>query len=572
MEIHAAWAQDGDSRTVIAENGKDILWSAGEEINLFYGSSYSGKFASTNTAPQAVVSFVGNLTIATGAMEQENESSLYWAVYPYDKDNSCDGQSVTLALAQEQAGKAGSFADKFFPAVASGATPDLSFYNVCGGARFSVVTEGVQKVVFRSNDGSPMAGTVRVDFGDDGKPQILEVSDAKDSVVVNAPESGFVPGENYFAAMLPQSHEQGLTVTLYTATKKATKKATKTIAKSITVRRSTFGTLDNVDEGITDWADYKPEAEGGGTRSGLYLGIIGFNQQLYYMPIERLNAASVARFNTFIDDLSTKKGTLLYYSVGESVRTLSRAVYPENLFNVSLLTFTDGLDQGSAMMIEDYPGDDEYLQILNDKLTTTVVQSIPLTAYSVGLRGSDVSDVTKFRNNLKKLATPESNAFEVSDMSTVNSRFQAIADQLSQTLVSYVYDLSISIPGKPNGTRVRFTLDNVSSATSSNLYIEGVFNLSSRSLTEVTSQGLTLPGGDTVKGEVDGIFVRFPFNGVVVGDGKTNSLSQSNIRQWDYVTSTQKWQINSEFDAENDASVEVTTSKKSAVVLLNLDC
>ena len=248
MEICAAWAEGEASRTVLAENGTDILWAKGEEINLFYGSRFSGKFTSTNTEPQAIVSFVGDLTSVTGYGEQEIESSAYWAVYPYGAENFCDGKSVTLTLSLKQSGKAGSFADKSFPAVASGATSDLAFYNVCGGARFSVVTGGVKKVVFRSNDGSPMAGTVRVDFGSDGKPQILEISDAKDSVVVNAPESGFVPGTNYFAAMLPQTHEQGLTVTLYTASKKAVK----TIDKSITVRRSAFGTLDNMDEGL-DW-------------------------------------------------------------------------------------------------------------------------------------------------------------------------------------------------------------------------------------------------------------------------------------------------------------------------------
>ncbi len=568
MEFTAAWAKDGDSRTLVAENGTNILWSVNERINAFYGTQYAGVFTSTNTEPSALVTFEGRLNILTGSLETENSQRRYWAIYPYNENNTCDGQSVTLSLLQDQTGRAGTFADKLFPAIASGTTPDLAFYNVCGGARFSVVTEGVQKIVFRSNDGSPMAGTVRVDFGGDGKPQILGISDAKDSVVVNAPANGFIPGNNYFAAMLPQTHKQGLTVTLYTATKKATK----TITQSITVRRSAFGTLDNVDNGIIEWEDYATEAEGGGTRSGLYLGIIGFNDQLYQMPIGRLNAATYNHFTAFIDGLTTRKATLLYYSVGESLKALSRARYPENLFNVSLLTFTDGLDQGSSMMIEDYPGDDEYLQILNNRLTTTVVQGVPLTAYSVGLKGSDVSDVTKFRNNLKKLATPESNAFEVSDMSTVKSRFQAIADQVNQKLSSYQYDLSLTIPGQANGTRMRFTLDNVSSATSSNLYIEGVFNLSSKSLTEVSYHGLTAGNGGTVRGEVDGIYVRFSFTGMVIGDGKSDALNKANIRHWTYVASSGSWQRNSEFDAEKDASVEVTKSQKSAVVLLNLDC
>lgn len=571
LEIHAAWEEANPaagSRTVLAENGTDILWSSGDEIKVFYGSRFSGRFTSSNTEPQSLVTFSGTLTMVTGSMEQGNESSRYWAVYPYNNDNSCDNQSVTITLPHRQKGKAGTFVDKFFPAIAVSATPDLAFYNVCGGARFSVTQEGIVRAVFRSNDGSPMAGIVKVGFGEDNTPQIIEITEPVDSVVVNATEGGFSTGENYFAAMLPQTHAEGLSITLYTTTQRAAK----TIGNAITVKRSVFGVLDNVDEGLTDWEEYAQEAEGGGTRSGLYLGIIGFNQQLYTMPIERLTAASQTRFNTFIDGLTAKKGTLLYYSVDKSIRTLSRAAYPDNLFNVSLVTFTDGLDQGSAMMIEDYPGDDEYLQELNTRLSTEQVKGLPLTAYSVGLKGSDVTDAAKFSNNLQKLANPSSNAFEVSSMSAVNSRFQAIAEQVSQTLTKYSYDLSISIPGPANGTRVRFTLDNVSSATSSNLYIEGVFNLQSKSLTGVTCQGLTLPAGDTVQGEVDGIFVRFPFNGVVVGDGKSNSLSQSNIKHWNYITSTAKWQKNSEFDAENDASVEVTTIKRSAVILLNLDC
>ncbi|MBQ2521652.1 MAG: hypothetical protein II537_03000, partial [Bacteroidales bacterium] len=166
LQFHAAWAET-DSRTVLANNGTDIFWTPNEEINVFYGSRYGGKFTSSNTEPQAYTTFSGTLTMVTGSVEQGNESSRYYAVYPYDEDSACDGQSVTLALSDKQPGKAGSFADKFFPAVAVSATPDLAFYNVCGGARFSVTQEGIVKAVFRSNDGSPMAGKVKVGFGED---------------------------------------------------------------------------------------------------------------------------------------------------------------------------------------------------------------------------------------------------------------------------------------------------------------------------------------------------------------------------------------------------------------------
>ena len=269
LEIHAAWEEANPaagSRTVLAENGTDILWSSGDEIKVFYGSRFSGRFTSSNTEPQSLVTFSGTLTMVTGSMEQGNESSRYWAVYPYNNENSCDNQSVTMTLPHRQKGKAGTFADKFFPAIAVSTTPDLAFYNVCGGARFSVTQEGIYKVVFKSNDGSPMAGKVKVGFGEDNKPQILEVATPVDSVVIWAPGGSFVPGENYFAAMLPQSHMEGITVTLITTGQKAVK----TLPSVKAIHRATFGILNNIDAGLVfeDTADV-PEMVDLGLPSGL---------------------------------------------------------------------------------------------------------------------------------------------------------------------------------------------------------------------------------------------------------------------------------------------------------------
>ncbi|MBQ7268531.1 MAG: leucine-rich repeat protein, partial [Bacteroidales bacterium] len=102
---------------------------------------------------------------------------------------------------------------------------------------------GVTKVIFKSNDGSPMAGKVKVGFGEDNRPQILEITNPVDSVVVDAPEGGFVPGTNYFAAMLPQIHAEGITIILRTQDKKATR----VLENAVTVNRSSFGVLDDVD-------------------------------------------------------------------------------------------------------------------------------------------------------------------------------------------------------------------------------------------------------------------------------------------------------------------------------------
>jgi len=251
MTFTASWAEGGDSRTVLQSNGEDIWWSVDEKINAFYGSGFSGQFTSTNAEPAPVTTFQGVLNVLVGGLENIPAESHYFAIYPYDENNTCDGESVTLTVPHNQTGVSGKLADNFFPAVAKGITPSLAFFNVCGGVRFSVVSEGIQRVVFRSNDGSPLTGTVRVGFAEDKKPFIQAVSEAMDSIVVTVPDVGFTSGAHYFAAMLPQSHEQGISVTLYTAHQRAFKN----IPKALIVKRSVFGTLDYMDNGLV-WEDY----------------------------------------------------------------------------------------------------------------------------------------------------------------------------------------------------------------------------------------------------------------------------------------------------------------------------
>lgn len=246
MVFTAAWGKDEDSRTLLAENGTDILWSVSEKINVFYGNKYSGVFTSTNPAPAATADFTGSLDILVGDVDPFDSQSKYYAVYPYNQSNQCDGQSVTLSLSSNQTAVPESFQDKFFPAVARSRTLNLSFYNVCGGACFSVTQEGVEKVVFRSNDGSPIAGIAKCGFGEDEKPVLSQITEAKDSIVLIAQDGGFVPGAKYYAAMLPESHKQGISVTLYTATKRAVRN----IDNPVTIHRSVFGLLENIDENL----------------------------------------------------------------------------------------------------------------------------------------------------------------------------------------------------------------------------------------------------------------------------------------------------------------------------------
>ena len=301
--------------------------------------------------------------------------------------------------------------------------------------------------------------------------------------------------------------------------------------------------------------------------NGIYLGITGFNQSIYDYPVLQLSESSVDGFRNFIDGLTMKNGTLLYYSVDQALNTMQATELPSDITTAAIVTFTDGLDQGSFMMDGvSYNDEMEYLNALNHRIKNETVSGQPITAYSIGIRGKDVSDINMFRTNLAKLASSTDNATEVTSMAEVNAKFKEIAEKLSQS--NYVQTINLKMPGLSNGTRVRFTFDNVNAANKSQIYIEGKFNLKDKSLEEVQYVGLTSTSGTTVKGIVDGIFVNFTFDGVHTDN---NVLIKSGFTdEWTYIASNNTWQINSEFDKTENS--DIVTERSSAVIMLVLDC
>ena len=301
--------------------------------------------------------------------------------------------------------------------------------------------------------------------------------------------------------------------------------------------------------------------------NGIYLGITGFNQALYEYLVLQLTESSVDGFRNFVDGLNMKNGTILYYSVDQALNTMQATELPSDITTAAIVTFTDGLDQGSFMMDGvSYNDEMEYLNALNHRIKNETVSGQPITAYSIGIRGKDVSDINMFRTNLAKLASSTDNATEVTSMAEVNAKFKEIAEQLSKS--NYIQTINLKMPGLSNGTRVRFTFDNVNAANKSKIYIEGKFNLKDKSLEEVQYVGLTSTSGTTVKGTVDGIFVNFTFDGVHTDNNVL--INSESTDEWTYIASNNTWQINSEFDKTENS--DIVTERSSAVIMLVLDC
>lgn len=334
------------------------------------------------------------------------------------------------------------------------------------------------------------------------------------------------------------------------------------------LRGSNFYRIKAVVEGIESGYTSSVSAAlpDNGLESGIYLGINAFNQTLYKYPVMYLNDASISGFNDFIDGLVMKNGTLQFYAVDEALNTMQATTLPSDISTVAIVTFTDGLDQGSFMMDKPYESNDEYLDALQKRIMEETIAGQNITAYSIGLKGDDVKDIITFRENLKKLASAPENATEVTSMSEVNAKFQEIAEKLSQS--NYVQTINLTIPGLANGTKVRFTFDNVKDAAYSNIYLEGIFNLKEKSLDNIEYHGLSSASGTSVKGKVDGIFVTFTFEKVRTDD---NVLIKSEFTdEWTFITSNSSWQINSEFDKTENSAIE--NERSSAAIMLVLDC
>ncbi len=337
----------------------------------------------------------------------------------------------------------------------------------------------------------------------------------------------------------------------------------------------TFGFVAcSSDENYDNDYDDSEELDNQYTESGLYLAITGFNSDLRHFyhydwrfRFSLLTPYTCSDFKKFISTLSTDDGTILYYAMDDTISQLEKSKFPSDLKNISIITFTDGLDQGSSVKNPSYQSASMYLEAIQKRIQSTKINGLNINAYSIGLKGQDVKDDAQFSSNLKGLASSAENMMEVVSMDEVNDKFMQLAASLYKKNTNQ--SLKLTIPQPYNNTKIRFTfdIDSKDDATTSKCYIEGIFR--DGSLTQTQYKGLTSSSGVTVKSESAGsINISFTFTNLQLSTG--DELTTSRIKQWEWIASNNLWQINSEFNP--DKSTETTVEMQSAVIILLLDC
>lgn len=238
------------TRTVRQSDGK-VFWSPKDEIVVIRGTeTYGNKFVSSNTEPAPAAAFTGTMPSGSGA---------FWAMHPYDSYAYFDGTYLVTEILSEQDGVPGSFGENDFISVAYSESPDLTFYHVCGGLKFSVVDPDITKITLRANSDRAISGVIGI-VPNNGHPVIQAAGTLYDTVVMTPQGGTFQPGAAYHFVTLPNSLESGFFLLLE---RKDGAVAYVDYNKSVSIQTAHFATLMEADKKVTwenDIFTYSPES------------------------------------------------------------------------------------------------------------------------------------------------------------------------------------------------------------------------------------------------------------------------------------------------------------------------
>lgn len=241
--------QSVETKTSIDEFGSEKVtytWLAGDAISVFFGDTDGSIFVTDVTASKA--KFKGTIGAVTGGGDDLTDETSLWGVYPYDRNTTCDGSSVTLTLPYEQGAAPDTFADDLFPSIARSTNFTMAFYPVCGSIRFKVSNPDIVKVNLSGNNNEDLAGKATVSMPLGGVPAMSSISEGQKELVMTAPGGGcFETDRYYYFVLYPQTLTKGLTLTYY----KEDEKASYLLNSSVKVGRNRFLSATNKDSDLT---------------------------------------------------------------------------------------------------------------------------------------------------------------------------------------------------------------------------------------------------------------------------------------------------------------------------------
>ncbi len=194
----------------------------------------------------------------------------------------------------------------------------------------------------------------------------------------------------------------------------------------------------------------------------VHLGIVAFAADTEKAPIIPLTTSNVSQLTNFIYKLQQRPNTYLYSAMDEAI-TMFETYKPEyngkkwaDCKGVSLITFTDGFDNGSINIDENIMSSNDYFNYLSTTRMQTQIGNVnshySINSYMISIKGQDVKEESIYVDKLKALATG-SQFFKAENTRELEQQFQNI---LSKLTVRWT-DLACYIPQHTG--RVRWVLD-----------------------------------------------------------------------------------------------------------------
>ena len=336
--------------------------------------------------------------------------------------------------------------------------------------------------------------------------------------------------------------------------------------------------------------------------SGLYLGIIKFADD-----VVDLNNGKLVHLNSQLakDDIKNSieynystaedMATLMYYGVHTALVNLknNESSLPDDLKNVYIITFTDGLDNSSASMAKDHPLEnntglsgkfttDQYAEWLKEQLLTHKVKGNDIVCHSIGVKGSDMRDENGFKDALNYVATSSNDAHVLTDFDKVQSTFEELAKNLTITTYTYNFDLILPSNAWESDVCMTFDIQDYQNIESAQIKFYGKITPSDVDDKEYTFEineysGIKPSSMKIIGREIPSIKnpnlskLQFLFENISCDESYESSsipVWLSNSLAW-RKTKNGVWDLNSEYNPEE--SNKKNTSRSSAVIYLVLD-
>ena len=418
-ELTSLTAKIGDrsgTRTELREADGKILWGEYDRISVYAGSTERSVFQAEVNTEATSATFTGKLDLS--GLE---EGGWIYAVYPCSDRDSCRSGMLSVPIGGER----NYYSDiqqtltaqyviphnlYEFPMVARSQDSELSFFNVCGGIRFTVANEQIIAVIFKNLDGSPIAGDAQVTFDAEGHPAIGFILNGMDEIWTRPGYEDddypfFLPGEPFYLALPPKTYADGMTVTFRTPSTEATY----TIPGGFEIKRSVFSQLLNRDSGL----EFKPVE-----------GNIPFEDETF-------KTYCVGNFDTNgdgeISDAEALAVTSIKFYETDHLRfdlgSLSELVYFENLTRLTVVPSKDEIGAGGLGYLDlAYFPKLQILQCYDNKISELDFTHTP-DLYYLDIGGNrlstlDVSCLPKLRvlycrsAGLRSLTLPEESILE----------------------------------------------------------------------------------------------------------------------------------------------------------------